>query len=104
MASGMLVAVGPAVGLGVLVAAAGAGVAVARPPQAASRVKMISKKTSFVRTGFLHTRMRVFYLILKARTRFLEGNGFLRCRTDLRCIYLTATLMVLGRADSALAR
>jgi hypothetical protein len=77
MASGMEVALGLATRLEVGLASAGMGVAVARPPQAASKVKRINKKKNFVRTRFLQTRMRVFYLIIKARTRFLEGNGFL---------------------------
>jgi hypothetical protein len=77
-------AVGLAIGLEVGLAGAFMGVVVARPPQAASRVKRISKRTSFVRTRFLQTKIKVFYLILTTRTRFLEGNGFLVCRNGLR--------------------
>jgi hypothetical protein len=69
MASGML-AVGLAVGLEVAVAGCMVAVGVARPLQAASRVKMINKKTSFVRTSFLQTRMQVFYLILMFQSAF----------------------------------
>jgi hypothetical protein len=65
-----MVAVGLAVGLGVAVGGSGVGVVVARPPQAASRVKTISKKTSFVRTGKLQRRIQVFYLILKFQSAF----------------------------------
>jgi hypothetical protein len=70
MASGVA-AVALAVGLGgATVAGCEVAVGVARPLQAASRVKMINKKTSFVRTGFLQTRMQVFYLILKFQSAF----------------------------------
>ena len=70
MASGMVAVVGLAVGFGVAVGAAGMEVVAARPPQAASRVRMIRKKTSFVRTKFLQRRMQVFYLILKVQSAF----------------------------------
>jgi hypothetical protein len=65
-----MVAVGLAVGFGVDVGVGGMGVGVRRPPQAASRGKIISKKTSFVRTRSLQRRMQVFYLILKFQSAF----------------------------------
>jgi hypothetical protein len=65
-----MLAVGLAVGSGVALGGCCIGVAVARPPQATSRVKVISEKTSFVRTGFLQRRMQVFYLILKYQSAF----------------------------------
>jgi hypothetical protein len=66
----MLAVVGLAVGFSVPVAAAGAEVVAVRPPQAASRVRMIRKRTVFVRTKFLQGRMQVFYLILKVQSAF----------------------------------
>jgi hypothetical protein len=70
MASGMLGVVGLAVGFGVPVETAGMEVVAARPLQAASRVRMIRKKTDLVRTKFLQRRMQVFYLILKVQSAF----------------------------------
>ena len=74
MASGMLAVVGLAVGFGVPVEAAGMDGVAARQPQAASRVKRISKKTSFVRTGMLRRRIQVFYLILKFQSAFRRSE------------------------------
>jgi hypothetical protein len=65
-----MVAVGLAVGFGAAVGVAGIEVVAARPPQAASRVRMIRKKTRVVRTSFLQRKMQVFYLILKVQSAF----------------------------------
>jgi hypothetical protein len=64
----MVGVVGLAVGFGVPVEAAGMDVVAALPPQAASRVRKIRKRTGFVRTKFLQRKMQVFYLILKVQS------------------------------------